>query len=176
MKHQIHGDPNRNRQQSQVDEVLPLVRNRPLREDFLKLARGHQATRERQRAEDDFQRQHRHHERGNIRGSQIELRRPNQGHAKCTESMAQRRSLRDRRHSDITEGDANDRTQNQSDRDPLVIDDAVIEQRAGNGQHHSDFACPDATSRGSWRAQPLERENEEDRRDDIGDFNEVFGR
>ena len=45
--------------QAEVDDVLSLVRDRPLRQDLLELAGGHQAARERERAEDDLQREHR---------------------------------------------------------------------------------------------------------------------
>src|SRR5664279_4917901 len=175
MQHEANGDGDGYRQHRQVDEVLPLIGDRPLRQDFLKLARGHQAAGNGESAEDDFQRKHRHQERGNIGGTQVELRGSHQGYAKRTEGMTQCSSLRNGGHSDIAERDTNDRTQNQCDGDPLVVHDAAIQKRAGNRQHHSHFACPNPAPRGDWRTQPLQREDEEDRSDDVSDLNDVFG-
>src|SRR5208283_2826251 len=66
--------------------------------------------------------------------------------------------------------------QNEGDGDPLVVHDAVMQQRAGNCQHHSYFAGPDSAPRGSRRTQPLQRENEKDGGDDVGDLNDLCGR
>src|ERR1019366_4232298 len=90
--------------------------------------------------------------------------------------MAQCASRRDRGHPHVAEWDANDRTQDQPDGEPLVVHDAVIQKRAGNGQHHSHFTCPNSAPRGDWRTQPLQREDEEDGSDDVGDLYDVFGR
>ena len=73
MQHQVNGDPDRDPNSSEVDEVLSFIGNRPLRQDFLQLSRRHQAAGEGQAAEDDFHRQHRHHELGNVGRAQIKL-------------------------------------------------------------------------------------------------------
>src|ERR1035438_4452202 len=174
MQHEANGDGDRNRQHRQVDEVLPLIGDWPLRQNFLKLARGHQAAGDGEAAENNFQRKHRHHERRNIGGAQAEIGGPHQGYAKRAEGMTQRSSLRYRGHSDVTERDTNDCAQDQSNGEPLVVHDAVIQKCAGNRQHHSHFARPNAMPRGSRRTQPLQREDEEDGSDDVGNFNEVF--
>src|ERR1039457_3906258 len=176
MQHETNGDGDSNRQHRQVDEVLPLIGDWPLRQDFLQLARGHQAAGNGETAEDDFQRKHRHHERRNIRGPQLELRGSHQGYAKRAEGMAQCSSLRDGSHSDVAKRDTNDRAQDQPNGEPLVVHDAVIQKRTGNRQHHSRFARPNAAPRGDWRTQPLQREDEEDGSDNVGDLYDVFGR
>ena len=50
----------------------------------------------------------------------------------------------------------------------LVVDDARVEQRADDGEHHADFAGEQAAARGGGGAQPLERKNEESRGDEVG--------
>ena len=67
MKDQVGGESQGKREEAKVDEVLAPVGDRPLRQDLLKLPRGHQAARERERAEDDLQRQHGHHEPRHLR-------------------------------------------------------------------------------------------------------------
>src|ERR1700731_1482217 len=48
-------DNNRHTQKSEVDDVLSLIRDGPLWQDFLQFSRGHQAASERQRSEDDLE-------------------------------------------------------------------------------------------------------------------------
>ena len=56
MQHQSYGDANGAGEQHEVDEVLAFISQRPLRQDFLQFARGHQAAGNGQAAENDFQR------------------------------------------------------------------------------------------------------------------------
>ena len=67
VEHQKHRQQNGNGQQRQVHEVLPAIGDGPLRQDFLQLARGHQAARESERAQDDFEAKHRHLEAAECR-------------------------------------------------------------------------------------------------------------
>ncbi len=99
----------------------------------------------------------------NVRSAQIELRRSHQGHAQRAEGVAERGPLRNGSHPHITQRNADDGAQNQRDGDPLVVHDAVVQQRACNGQHHADFARPNPVPRRSRRTQPLERKDEEQR-------------
>ena len=124
--HEIDGNADGNCQHAEVDEVLPFVGDRPLRQYLLQLAGGHQAAGERQPAQNDLQREHGHHERRDVRSAQIELRRSHQGYAQRAEGVAQRRPLRNRSHPHITQRNANDCAQNQRDGDPLVVDDAAV--------------------------------------------------
>ena len=79
--------------------------------------------------------------------SQVKLRGAYQRYAEGAESVAQRGPLRDGCHLHHAERDADDRAQHQRDGDPLVVDDAVMQQGAADGQHHADFAGPDSVAR-----------------------------
>ena len=68
---------------------------------------------------------------------------------------------------------ADDRAEHEADGDPLVVDDAVVKQRADDRQQHAELAGPDAAARGGRRAHPLEREDEQSRGDQVRDFDEV---
>ena len=51
--------------------------------------------------------------------------------------MAKSGPLRYRSHLHPTEGNADDRAQNQADCDPFIVDDAVMQQGAGDGEQHA---------------------------------------
>src|SRR6266849_6046576 len=175
MHHQNHGDEHGQRQHAEIDEVLSFIGDGALRQNFLQLAGGHQAAGEGERAENHFHGEHGHHERRNIRRAQIKLRGAHQRDAQRAEGVAQRGSLRHRGHLHVAERNADDRAEHQGDGDPLVVHDAVMQQRAGDGQHHAHFAGPHAVPRGGGRAQPLQRQNEKDGGDQISDFDEGVG-
>ncbi len=75
MQHQVNGAADGHDEQEKVDEVLPFIGDRPLRQNLLQLSRGHQAAGKSQASEDDFHRQHRHHELGNVRACAGKTRR-----------------------------------------------------------------------------------------------------
>ena len=174
MQHQHHGDDDGDGEQAEVDEVLSFIGDGALRQDFLQFARGHQAAGEGERAEDDLERQHGHHELRNVGRAQVELRGADQRDAKRAEGVAERGPLRNGGHGDVAERHADDGAQHQRDGDPLVVDDALVEERADDGQQHAGFAGEDAAARGGGRAQPLERQDEQRRRNDVDDFNDVL--
>src|SRR5258708_431408 len=89
--------------------------------------------------------------------------------------MTQRGSLRHRSHLDFAQRDADDRPDDQSDHDQFVVDDAVVQESAADGQRHARFAGEDAAARGRWRAEPLQRENEKHGGDQVSDFNDGVG-
>ncbi len=66
------------------------------------------------------------------------------------------------------------RAEHERDDDPFVVDDAVMQQRAGDGQHHADLAGQDAVAGGGGRTHPLQRENKESAGDEVDDFDEVL--
>ena len=78
MQNQVSGNDQREGENPQIDDVLALVGNRPLRQKLLQLAGGHQATGERERAENDLQPQHRHREPRYFGCLQIVFRRANE--------------------------------------------------------------------------------------------------
>src|SRR5437763_601955 len=88
--------------------------------------------------------------------------------------MAERGSLRHCGHLDTAERDADACSQHQGDDDPFVIDNSVVQQRARNGQHHTDLAGPDSAPGSARRAHPFQRQNEQRAGDQINDFNDVL--
>src|SRR5467141_534569 len=64
--------------------------------------------------------------------------------------------------------------QHERDDDPLVIDNAAVQQRAGNRQHHANFSRPDAVAGGSGRAHPLQRQDEQSASDEVNNFDDVL--
>ena len=88
--------------------------------------------------------------------------------------MTQRRPLGNRGHLHHTERNADARSEDERDDDPFVVDDAVTQQRATDGQHHADFAGENTVARGGGRTHPLQREDEERAGDQINDFEDVL--
>ena len=93
--------------------------------------------------------------------AQIKFRGADQGDAKRAKSMAERGPLRHRGHLHHAQGNADAGAEHQRDGDPLVIDDAVVQQRSADRQDHADFAGPDAVAGGLGSAHPFQRKNEE---------------
>src|SRR6202795_1046857 len=176
MQHMSHTDPDGNRQQSQVHEILALVSDGPLRKHFLEFSCRHQAARERERSQNNFERKHSHHELGNVRRAQIKFGRAHQRDAKRAGRMAERGSLRHRRHGDATHGHADNGAEHESDRDPSIVEDALVEERSGNGQQHARFAGPNAVARGCGRTQPFQGKNEKNSGNQVSKFKNVFAR
>ena len=127
MRHQHAGDDNRNSKESEVDDVLSFIRDRPLRQDFLQFSRSHQAAGKRQRAEDDLQRKHAHHEARHIGRAQIKFGGADQRHAQGAKRVAQRGPLRDCGHGHFAERHADDRSQHKGHHDPFVFHDPVMQ-------------------------------------------------
>ena len=175
MQHEVAGSSHRDGEQQQVDEVLAFVGDRALRQDLLQFPRRHQAAGEGQRAEDDLDGEHRHREAGDVGASQIEFGGADQRDAERAEGVAERRPLRHGGHLHQAQRNADDGAEHQRDRDPLVVDDAVVQQRAADGQQHADLAGPDAVPGRARRTHPLQRENEQDAGDQVGDFDDGLG-
>src|SRR5439155_357067 len=87
--------------------------------------------------------------------------------------MAERGSLRHRGHLDTAERDADACAEDQCDDDPLVFH-TVVQQRARDGQHHTDLTGPYSVAGSARRAHPSQRQNEERAGDQINDFNDVL--
>ena len=154
-ENQVSGDDQGEGKNRQIDDVLALVGNRPLRQKLLELAGGHQAAGERERAENDLQPQHRHRERRHFGCLQIVFRRADERDAEGAEGVAQRGSLRDGRHLHHAQGHADDRAQNKGDGDPPVFDDPLMKQRPTDRQEHPQLAGTHASSRRGRRTHPL---------------------
>ena len=103
-----------------VDEVLSFIGDGALRENFLKLARGHQAAGKGEASEDYFHGEDRHSESGVILGSEIKLGGADQGDAECAEGVAERGSLRYGGHLHHAERDTDAAAEHKADGDPLI--------------------------------------------------------
>ena len=90
----------------------------------------------------------RHHEARNVGRSQIEFGRADQRYAKSAERMAERGSLRHGGHVHHAQRDSDSGAEHECDDNPFVVDDAVMQQRASDGEHHADLASANA------RAEP----------------------
>ena len=157
MQHEVAGSGHRNGEQQQVDQVLAFIGERALRQDFLQFPGGHQAAGEGQGAEDDLDGENRHGKAGNVRAPQIEFSGAHQGDAECAEGVAEGRSLGNGGHLHQAERNSDAGPEHQRDRNPLVVDDAVLQQGAADGQQHSNFARPDAVPGRARRTHPFQR-------------------
>src|ERR1700733_3681657 len=170
MQDKVNRAADRDEKQQEVDEILTFVGDRTLGEDLLQFSCGHQTAGESQAAEDDFHREHRHHELGNVGSAEVELSGADQCYAQCAERVAESGPLWDGGHLHHAERNADATAEHESDDDPLIVDDAVVEQSAGYGQHHADLAGPDAMAGSGGRTHPLQRQNEKRAGDEVDDF------
>src|ERR1700732_1604073 len=74
MQDQDDGNGDGQSEHAEVDEVLSLIGDGALRQNFLQLPGGHQAAGEGERAENHFHGEHGHHEGGNVGGAEVKLR------------------------------------------------------------------------------------------------------
>ena len=168
--HQRHRQPQRCRQNGEADDVLPAIDDRPLRQDLLQLARGDQATRKGERADDDFERDLAHFKARDWSRAHVELGDADHGGRQRAKGVAQGGSLRHRRHMHQTQRDADRRADDQRDEDPLVVDHLGVEKRNDDRQGRADFSRQNAPARGHRRTQELERKDEENDRDNVGEI------
>ncbi len=177
---EVDADDERRDQQPDVQDVLPAVGDRPLRQDFLQLAERHQRPREGQEAEQHLERDDAHAEL--VDGPGVDaalahreqvLARADEADGEAAEAVRQRRPLRHRGHRhEQRQRQPRDRADHQADDDPLVVLHLRLDDRADDGQGHADLAGDDALPRGRRRAQPLERHDEEPRRDQVARLRE----
>ena len=82
-----------------------------------------------------------------------------------------RDSLRHRRHRHPhAHRVADDDAEHQSADDPAVVDDRVVEQRAGDGEQHADRRLLHAAPCLVGPRETAQSENEQDRRDEVADL------
>src|SRR3954462_3579820 len=86
--------------------------------------------------------------------------------------MAQCGPLWDGSHRHSPQRHANNRTEHQADRNPAIINNAVMQQRSGDRQQHADFAGPYAASRAPGRTHPHQRQNEQRRCCQVNELND----
>src|ERR1700722_8364011 len=166
-------DHNRGAENREADDVLPAVGNRALRENFLEFSGGDQAACKGQRADDHFHCNLDHAEFRDVRRMHVVLGDTDHGCGQSAERMAKGGSLRHGRHADHAERDADGGADDQRDGDPLVLDKGGIEKCRGDGKCRANFAGDHSMTCGGRRAEPLQRENEEDGCDDVGEVDEL---
>src|SRR5882757_9929097 len=88
--------------------------------------------------------------------------------------MAESGPLRDGCHLHHAERDADAAAQHQTDGDPFVVDDSVVQQSAGDGQHHADLTCPNPVAGGGGRTHPFQRQNKKRAGDQVDKFDDVL--
>ena len=174
MQHQVNRTADGDAEQQEVDEILSFISDRPLGQDFLQLSRRHQTAGKSQPSENHFHGEHRHSELRTVLGSQIKLRRAHQSDAECAESVAERGPLRDGGHLHHAERDADAASEHEPDGNPFIVDDAVVQQSAGDGQHHADFARQDPVAGGGGRTHPLQRQDKQGAGNQIDRFDDVL--
>ena len=169
-------DHQRNRQaercceNGEADEVLSAIDDRALRQNFLQLSRGDQAAGKGERADDDFERDLAHLKARDRSGAHVIFGNADQGRRKRAESVAHGGSLRHGRHVYQAQRDADSGADDQADDDPLVLDQFRVEERGDDGQRSADLSRQNAPARAGRRTQQLERKNEENDRDNVGEI------
>ena len=136
MDRQQHARTRSPRQQDrEVQTFWSLYDHRPRRQDFLQFAERHQAAGERQRAQQHFQAQERHHD---VRGD-VAVRSRTGNSAPCRPAPPPARRTRARARSAAAPRSSASRSPSarrsappttNADDDPLVADDLVLKQRA----------------------------------------------
>ena len=93
---------------------------------------------------------------------------------KRAERVAQRGPLRHGGHLHHAEGNADGRADDQRNDDPLVLRQLGIGERGDHRQGRGNFTDQHAAARRGRRAEPLDRQNEENRSDDVRRVDELL--
>ena len=172
--HQRDRQQQRRAQHGKADDILPFINDRPLRKNFLQLSGGDHAAGERERADDHFEADFAHAEPRDVRHAHVIFGDSDHGSGKRAEGVAQRGSLRHGGHLHHAEGNADGRADDQRDDDPLVLGEFRIRERGANGQRRGNFSRQHAAPRAGRRAEPLDRQNEENGGDDVRAVDELL--
>ena len=140
------------------EDVLALVGDRRAGDEALQLAERHDASGERQRAEEHLEPERRCASRPrDVPPCGVELGDADQRRREAAERVRERDSLGHLGHRDPDrDRGADDRADDEPGDDPLVADDLVVEERRDDGDEHADLAEDDAAARVLGRAQPLQ--------------------
>ena len=157
-----------------ADEVLSLVSNGTLRQDFLELPRRDQASGEGERADNYFQRDLQHLKLREVRNADVVLGDANHRRCQRPKSVAQGSPLGHGGHADHAEWNAHARPYRQRYYDPFVLDDFVVAECGDHRQDCPNFARKHAAPRAGRRTQPLERQNEQGHGDNVDKVDELL--
>ena len=103
----------------------------------------------------------------------VELRDADERGRERAEGQRQRDSLRHRGHRHPhAHRVADDDADHQSGDDPPVVDDRVVEQRAGDGEQHAERRHLHSAPCPVGARETAQSQNEQDRRNEVADLNE----
>ena len=140
MKHQPERDQDGRPQHRQADEILPSVGNGPLRQQFLQLPCGDQASGKGQRADNHFHGDLHHLKFREVGNAHVILGNADHRRRQRAKSVAESGPLGHRGHGHQAQGNAHNRAHRQRHDDPLVFDDLVVAERGGDGQDGAKLA------------------------------------
>jgi hypothetical protein len=161
-------------EQPDVDEVLAAVGDRPLRDPLhlLELPGGHETAGERQEAQNDLRDDRRHPERGQVRRAfgvpEEVLGGTDQPCGGSTERVGQRRPLRHRGERHHGKRHAHDEAADDRQDDPTVMHHHRLDPCGGDGEQHRGDTCEHRAARRLGVVHPVQREDEQRGRDDVG--------
>ena len=176
VEHQRDAGRRGDTEQRQVGHVLQRIGDRPLRDplDLLELAGRHQAAGEGEEAEDDLDDDGDHAERRQVLGRlpepEVELGRAHQAGGQSAERVRQRGPLRHGRERHPRQRHADQDAGRERQHDPAVVNDFRLRPRGGDREHHAGDAGVHAVPRRGRRVHPVQREDEQARRDDVGEL------
>src|SRR5204863_3526817 len=168
-------------QQQEIDDVLQRIRDRPLRDPFhfLQLARGHEAAGEGEIAENDLGYQRADAERREAIGSfeqpEVVLDGPDQAGGKAAEGVRQRGPLRHGGERDLRQRNPDGEAGGNRQDDEPMVNDAGLKPGDADRDRGRGHAGVDALPRGGRRVHPVERENEQRGRRDVGELGDAEG-
>ncbi len=169
-----HHQSKRRAEHRQADVILPAVRDRPLRQDFLQFTGGDQAPGKCQRADNYLEPDFRHLELRHVGRGHIIFRDPDERRGERAERVAQRGPLRHGSHLHHAKRNAHARADNQRDQNPFVLADLRIEQRGGHGQRRGNLADQNPAHGRYRRTQPFQRQDEANCRHYISGIDELL--
>src|SRR5262249_44845110 len=123
-----------------------------------------------------FHRDRRHAERRQLQrlAPHDVLRGADEAHGKAAEGVRERGPLRDGRQRHPRERNPDREADDDRHANPLVVHDLRRHQRADDRRRHAGDAGRDAAPRGARMVQPPQRQDEEDRRSEITELDQVL--
>ena len=166
-------------QQADVDDVLDRVGHRPLRDPLhlLQLPGRHEAAGEGEEAEQHLGDDRDGPERGELRRAfalpQVVLGGADEAGRQAAEGVRERGPLRHRRERHPGERHADGEAGDDRHDDPEVVHDLRLGPGGDDGERHPGHAGVDRPPRGGRRVHPVQREDEQRRRDQVGELDQM---
>ena len=173
MQHDGNAERDRDREHPDVDKVLAGIGDGSLRNPahFLQLARRHETAREGEESENDFGRERAHAEMRHLRcrgaaAPQEVLRHSHEARSEPAERVGERRALWHGGKRHARQRHADDESRRDGADDPAMMDDFRLDPRRQDGHRHPDHARNHPVARGLGIVHPVQREDEQGRRQD----------